>query len=125
MADAIAEFFDALAARGHEPMLEKTTGTVRFNLRDGKSSERWHVVVEKGDLSVSRKNTPADCVLSMDKTLFETLASGRSNAVAAVLREEIEVEGDVRVLVAFQRLLPGPPRSRRRRPRSAPARRKT
>ena len=38
MADATTEFFDALAERGHEPLLEKTTGTVRFDLRDGKKT---------------------------------------------------------------------------------------
>ena len=32
MADATTEFFDELSERGHEPLLEKVTGTVRFDL---------------------------------------------------------------------------------------------
>jgi hypothetical protein len=40
MADATVEFFDALVERGHVPQLEKATGTVRFDLRDGKI-DRW------------------------------------------------------------------------------------
>ena len=110
MADPTAEFFDSLAERGHEPLLEKATGTLRFDLRDGKKVDRWLVAVDKGDIAVSRRNVRADCVVSADKALFDRIASGKANALAAMLRGEMGVEGDVRLLVAFQRLLPGPPR---------------
>ena len=36
MTDATTEFFDDLDARGHEPLLEKATGTVRIDLSSGK-----------------------------------------------------------------------------------------
>jgi putative sterol carrier protein len=124
MADATAEFFDALVARGHEPLLEKTTGTMRFDLRDGKKLDRWLVSVIKGDLAVSRRNVRADCVITADKALFDSIASGRTNAMAAMLRGALGVEGDPQLMVLFQRLLPGPPRARKRRPRTTPARRK-
>lgn len=124
MADATAEFFDMLVERGHEPLLEKMTGTIRFDLRDGKKTELWLVTVVRGDLAVSRRNLRADCVVSADKALFDEVASGKTNAMAALLRGAIAVEGDVPLLVAFQRLLPGPPRSRARRPSTAPARTK-
>ena len=32
MTDATTEFFQELAARGHEPALAKVTGTLRFDL---------------------------------------------------------------------------------------------
>jgi putative sterol carrier protein len=125
MADATAEFFDALVERGHEPLLEKATGTVRFDLREGRKTDRWLVSIVKGDLAVSRRNLKADCVLTTDKTLFDDVASGRANAFAALLRGAAEVEGDVQLLVLFQRLFPGPPRTRRRRTVKSPARRNT
>ncbi len=118
MADSTAQFFDELGRRGHEPLLEKTSGTIRVDLKDGKKTERWLVAITKGDLAVSRQSAAADCVISADRALFDGIASGKKNAVAAMLRGAIAVEGDVPLLVSFQRLLPGPPRARRRRSRT-------
>jgi putative sterol carrier protein len=121
--DATAEFFDALVERRHEPLLEKATGTVRFDLKDGGKTDRWLVTVVKGDLTISRQNLRADCVVTADKSLFDGIASGKTNAMAALLRGAMGVEGDVQLLVLFQRLLPGPSRSGKPRPTAASARR--
>jgi len=123
MTDATAKFFDALVERGHEPLLEKATGTVRFDLKDGRKTDRWLVTVAKGDIKVSRRNLRADCVTTADKALFDGIASGKTNLMAALLRGAMGVEGDVQLLVLFQRLLPGPARSRRPRPKAATERR--
>ena len=114
MADPTADFFDELARRGHEPLLAKGTGTLRFDLVDGKRTERWLVTVKKGDIGVSHRNVQADCVVRADRALFEAIARGEQNAMAAILRGSVDVEGSVGLLVLFQRLFPGPPRSRRR-----------
>ena len=113
MADATADFFNALAERGHEPLLESATGTVGFELADGKKTERWLVSIDKGDLTVSHRNLGADCTLRAKKSLFEKMAGGTVNATAAVLRGEVMLEGDWELMVLFQRLFPGPPGSRR------------
>jgi putative sterol carrier protein len=115
MADSTVEFFDELGQRGHEPLLEKTSGSIRIDLRNGKTTDRWLITISKGDLDVSREGAAADCVVSTDRAVFDKIASGRTNAVAAMLRGAITVEGDIPLLVSFQRLLPGPPRARRRR----------
>jgi putative sterol carrier protein len=123
MADQTAEFFAALGDRGTEPLLRKASGSMRFDVVNGKRTERWLVTVDKGDIAVSRRNMRADCVVTADRALFERIASGKTNALAALLREEMNVEGDVNLLVLFQRLFPAPPRSRRPR-RSEPSKRR-
>lgn len=114
MADGTAEFFAELEQRGHEPVLAKSTGTLRFDLVDGKRTERWLVTVKNGDVGVSHRNVQADCVVRVDRVLFEAIARGEMNAMAAILRGAVDVEGSVALLVLFQRLFPGPPKSRRR-----------
>ena len=116
-------FFEALGQRGHEPLLEKIDGTIRFEIVDGKRVERWLLTVDKGDVAVSRKNVRADCTLRADKAVFDGVASGELNAMAATLRGDLVIDGDSGLLVAFQRLLPGPPRRRRRRRATAAGRR--
>jgi putative sterol carrier protein len=110
MTDATTEFFEELDAAGHNPVLEKAKGTLRFDVTDGKRTARWVVAIDKGDVAVSRRNAKADCVVKMDKALFDDLATGRANPLAALLRGEVIASGDVGLLASFQRAFPGPPR---------------
>ncbi|MGH3082219.1 MAG: SCP2 sterol-binding domain-containing protein [Gaiellaceae bacterium] len=110
--DPTTEFFQALEARGREPGLEQVTGTLRFDLRNGKRTARWLVAIQKGEIDVSHKNAKADCVVRADRTLFDGIATGEVNAFVAALRGLIDIEGNRELLVLFQRLFPGPPRSR-------------
>lgn len=113
--DPTAEFFAELGQRGQEPLLSKTRGRARIDLVQGKRTQRWLLTVDKGSLLVSKENAAADCVIRADKALFDRIVTGKQNAVAAVLRGELEIAGDWRFLVLLQRLFPSPPRPRRRR----------
>ncbi len=113
--DPTARFFAALAERGDEPLLRKASGSMRFDVVDGRRTRRWLVTVDKGALAVISGGTDPTCVVRADKAVFDKVASGRLNAVAAVLRGELIVEGDWRMLVRMQRLFPSPPRPRRRK----------
>ena len=66
------------------------------------------VDVDHGDIAVSHKAGAADCVLRAPKLLFLKIASGRENAMAAVLRGALVVEGDLDLLMAFATHTPGP-----------------
>ena len=116
MTDLTAEFFDDLAQRGHEPLLGNASGTMRFDIADGKKIETWFVRIDKGDLSVSRSGGAADSTLVASKALFDRLAGGRASAVAEVLRGRLTIEGDWRLLVLFRRILPGPSTTKLRMP---------
>jgi putative sterol carrier protein len=110
MAEATAAFFAQLGSRGHEPLLRRATGTFRFEIT-GERPERWFVEVKKGDVTVSRRNARADCMVRADRTVFEAIMSGEANAFAAALRGAAVIEGNVSLLATFQRLLPGPSRA--------------
>ena len=104
-----AEFFDELKRKGREPLLKGESGTLRFDLLDGERVEHWSVVMASGDVTVSRRRGPADAVVRLRKETFDGMVSGRVNAMAATLRGEIVPEGDLGLVMLFQRLFPGPP----------------
>ncbi len=125
MSDPTSDFFAGLMSRGHEPMLQRTSGTLRFDLADGEEVEHWHVAIRKGDLTVTRGEDEADCVVSADKELFDRLASGTTNAMAAALRGVVAPTGDLQLIIQFQRLFPGPPAGREDREAAGYARRRS
>ena len=112
--DPTARFFAELAERGDEPLLRKASGSMRFDIAAGRRTRRWLVSVDKGTLAVTEGDADATCVIHADQGVFDKVASGRLNAVAAVLRGELIVTGDWRLLVRMQRLFPSPPRRRKR-----------
>jgi putative sterol carrier protein len=112
MADATTELFESLRARGTEPLLQHAHGTMRFELGNGRT-DHWTVEIDGGKVAVSHANRKADCMVRADKKLFDGLASGEVNAMAAVLRGALTVEGDPELFVLFQRLFPTPVSVRR------------
>jgi putative sterol carrier protein len=120
VSDATAAFFDEVAQRGYEPRAETMRGSVRFDLRSGKRTERWLVSVDRGAVSVSRRNAGADAVVRTDEALFEGIVRGEVNAMAALLRGALTIEGDGGLLLLFQRLL-GPTTPRRPPSAASPA----
>ena len=59
---------------------------------------------------------------ALERSLFDSMATGKVNAMAAALRGVVAPEGNLGLLVSFQRLFPGPPRSRPRSSASRPKR---
>jgi alkyl sulfatase BDS1-like metallo-beta-lactamase superfamily hydrolase len=101
-------FFDELARREYDPLLANALGTARFEVLDGERRERWFVTIDKGRITVSRKNTRAGTTIQADRKTFDKAAAGTLNVMAAVLRGEIVISGDPRFLVRLQRLIPRP-----------------
>ena len=114
MADAAGDFFDTLGRRSPHPALRRASGTVAIEVVNGRARRRWLVTIDKGDVKVARTGGPADVTVRADEAVFRALASGRTSPLAAVLRGSLMVAGDPRLLVLFSRLLPGPPKRRRR-----------
>ena len=117
--DSTADFFADLGGREHEPLLAKVTGTARFDVVDGRRTERWLVTIDEGEIGVSRGNAASDSVVRADKASFDRVVAGELNFMAAVLRGAVAVQGDPRLLVLLQRLFPRPSG---RRPQRRPSR---
>ncbi len=80
---------------------------MRFDIDDGERTEHWHLQIRKGDITVSHEGPEADCVISADIATFDAILAGRMNAMAAILRGAVTIEGKVVLLAALQRLFPG------------------
>ena len=107
--DPVDLFFEDLGRRQHEPLLQRASGTVRFDISDGEAVEHWQVAIRSGDVRVSRKDGKADATIRAERPLFAKMVTGRANALAAVLRGAATCEGDLGLVMLFQRLFPGPP----------------
>ena len=112
MSDQTQAFFDELAKRGHDPRLKRATGVVRLEVGKGARSRVWHVELKKGDIVVAPGKGAATTTIRADEQTVEGIIAGRINPVTALLRGQIELAGEPRLLVMFRRLLPGPPRER-------------
>jgi hypothetical protein len=106
-----AAFFSDLASRGRVPLLRDMCGTIRADLEDGENTTHWYLAIDKGAVKVSHRNAKADAVLHASTELFDRLATGRANATASMLRGVLRVDGNLGLLSALERVLPGPPRS--------------
>lgn len=107
--DPTGDFFTRLGRRGHEPLLEGVTGTIRFDLAHEHGVDRWFLVITHGDLRVSRDEPDADCVIRARRTVFDGLVTGQEPHYTAWVRNELRAEGEARLAYLLQRVLPGPP----------------
>ncbi|MDG4795968.1 SCP2 sterol-binding domain-containing protein [Micromonospora sp. WMMD1082] len=109
MADATTRFFEDLDHRGYEPLLVKVSGTLRFDLHEGPQTTHWLMRIDRGDIRVSQEDMEADTVVGTSPALFDDLVTGRENGLSALLRGDMTVTGDARLVVQVERIFPGPP----------------
>ncbi|MFD2766205.1 SCP2 sterol-binding domain-containing protein [Micromonospora eburnea] len=117
MGDSMAQRLIEQVGGRHPELPETTAGTVRLDLHDGGSTEHWYLTIDDQNVQVTRSTDDADMVVHASRAVFDRLAAGSPRLVAALLRNDINVQGDVRLLLTLRRLFPGP--SGARRPRQA------
>jgi putative sterol carrier protein len=106
--ESTEEFMNAIHGR-HEPLLEQVQGTIRIELDEDGAARRWYLTIDDGEVTVSRRRAAAGCTVRTRLDTFDAIVRGETNAVAAVIRGAVTVEGDLELLVRFQRVFPGPP----------------
>ncbi len=108
-ADATIQLFDRIRRMGRVDALADVTGSLRFDVdQGGGQTVQWTVAVHSGHITVEQHGGDADCVVQLGADLLGQMASGRANAMTALLRGDMMVSGDVQLLVLLERLLPGP-----------------
>lgn len=112
MADVTTRFFEELDRRGYEPLLEKEGGSLRFDLRHGTETTRWLLFVDRGRVRARQEDREADTVVTADADLFEEIVTGRADGLAALLRGDMTIDGDPRLVVQVERIFPGSPDAR-------------
>src|SRR5215469_132712 len=90
--DPISSFFAELARPGHLATFEGESATLRFDVLERQRVDRWHVKVVDGDVTVTRRNSPADVVVRMQRPDVEAIVTGRLNAQAALLRGLVSLD---------------------------------
>jgi SCP-2 sterol transfer family protein len=108
MTDHIEEFFDHLAS-AHQPLLEDVASTLRIDVDGPGGVRHWMLRIDHGSVDVSRRAGRADASLSTDLPMFEKIVTGEANPLTGALRGRVQIDGDLRTVVAFQRLMPSPP----------------
>jgi putative sterol carrier protein len=104
-------FLEQLVSRGQEPLLHGVQATMQVDLVDGTATQQKFITMDNGVVSLSKSVSHPDAIVRADRVLFEGIVEGRVNAMAALLRGALSVDGDLSVVAAFSRLLPGPPGS--------------
>ncbi|SCF23358.1 SCP-2 sterol transfer family protein [Micromonospora viridifaciens] len=117
MSGGSREFFDTLERHGHERLLKKTNGTIRFDLEHDDEVDHWFVDIRGGAVRVSQQNTAADIVVHSDTAFFDRMARGEAKPLPAWLRNDITFEGEFRFIILLERLFAPPPGARH--PRTA------
>jgi putative sterol carrier protein len=109
-------YFERLAASRHQPLLNRVTGTLRFDIEqsDGRH-HRWYVTIDHGELMVRRDEAgqeagaapaPADCTVSAREDEFLRILSGQDSYAAALVRGAVTVKGDYTMAQNIRRFSP-------------------
>jgi len=109
MASPIQDLLDALAVRSRERPIAGVDGLVRFDVDDGGQVDSWYLTIAEGIVTVAREGGEPDCVATGDLAIVGAVLSGKANAVAAVLRGALDVEGKIVLMTALQALFPSSP----------------
>ncbi|MEV0001683.1 SCP2 sterol-binding domain-containing protein [Micromonospora sp. NPDC050980] len=108
----VGQFFSTLQARTPQGLRSPVDGVLRVDLYTGEHTDHWVVTLRSGRPVAAPGYAEADTVWRSDAELFERLVTGESQPVAALLRNDATLSGDVELFLAFRRFFPPSPRAR-------------
>ncbi|MER7457858.1 SCP2 sterol-binding domain-containing protein [Micromonospora sp. NPDC126480] len=107
-----AKLIERLESGRHPDLPETTAGTVRLDARSDGRTEHWYLTIADQRIRVRRCSDEADLVLRADRAVFDRIATGELHPAAALGRNDLTVQGDIRLFMILRRLFPGPPGAR-------------
>ncbi len=113
MTNPTDEFFQQLGHRGHEPLVGRVNGALRFDVTHRGDTDIHCLKIDRGHITVCRDSGPTECVIRVERRVMDAIVTGQANPLAALLRGALSVEGNPEMMVIFQRLLPPPVNARR------------
>ncbi|WP_200210603.1 SCP2 sterol-binding domain-containing protein [Micromonospora coerulea] len=96
----------------HPELPENIAGTLRLDLRDGGHTEHWYLTIGQQHVDVAPSADDAELIVRGDRGVFDRMAAGELHLAAALLRNDLTVQGNVQLLGTLRRLFPGPPDAR-------------
>ncbi|MFC3501645.1 SCP2 sterol-binding domain-containing protein [Micromonospora krabiensis] len=112
MVRSVADYLRKLGPGRRLDLPEATAGTVRLDAREDGHTEHWYLTIADQHVDVGRSSDDADLVVRADRAVFDDLAAGQLHVSAALLRNDLTVQGDIRLLMMLRRIFPGPPDAR-------------
>ena len=112
MGTSVAEFLDRWDPGRRPDLPETTSGTLRLDAADGGHTTHWRLTVRDQRVEVTRSAEDAELIVRADREVFDQLASGRTHLAAALLRNDLSVQGNMRLLMLLRRIFPGAPDAR-------------
>ncbi|MBM0276698.1 SCP2 sterol-binding domain-containing protein [Micromonospora tarensis] len=94
---------------GRRPDLPETTaGTVRLDVRGDGCTDHWYLTIADQHVRVARSADDAELVIRAERWVFDRMVNGELHPGAALLRNELAVQGNMRLLMLLRRLFARP-----------------
>ncbi|MCG5473206.1 SCP2 sterol-binding domain-containing protein [Micromonospora sp. LAH09] len=94
---------------GRRPDLPETTaGTLRLDVRGDGCTDHWYLTISDQRIHVTRAADDADLVVRADRSVVDQMVNGELHPGAALLRNELTVQGNIQLLMLLRRVFPGP-----------------
>jgi len=100
--ESARQFFEGLQRRADSSRACDLSASYRFDIED---VGHWHVDVEKGVVTVTESQNPADCVIATDEPTFLAVVENEQSPMGAFMTGKIRVEGDMGLALRLKDLV--------------------
>ncbi|MFG2046786.1 SCP2 sterol-binding domain-containing protein [Micromonospora sp. NPDC048935] len=112
MGATAAQYLQQLDAGRRPDLPETTAGTLRLDVRGDGCTEHWYLTVRDQHVHVTRSADDADLVIRADHLVFDRMVRGELHPGAALLRNELTLQGNMHLLMVLRRIFAAPAHAR-------------